>query len=77
MVWYGIGLVLNAAWTPLFFAAEARVAAFVVILLLDVVIAVTITVFWCRDRLAASLLIPYLAWTLFATFLNGAVIVLN
>ncbi|WP_290061906.1 TspO/MBR family protein [Amycolatopsis solani] len=75
--WYAAGLVLNAAWTPLFFAAGAYPVALVEIVLLDVVIAVTLVVFGRRSRLAAALQLPYLAWTLFATALNAAIVVLN
>lgn len=75
--WYAAGLLLNAAWTPLFFAAGAYTLAFIEILLLDVVIIGTAVVFARRSRIAAALLIPYLAWTLFASALNAAILVLN
>ncbi len=77
MLVFAAGLVLNALWTPLFFAADARVAALVDIVLLDLVIVATVVIFWRRDRLASTLLAPYLAWTLFATGLNTAIVVLN
>ncbi|WP_328453222.1 TspO/MBR family protein [Amycolatopsis sp. NBC_00438] len=75
--WYAVGLVLNAAWTPLFFAAGAYTLALVEIVLLDVAVAGAVAVFWRRSRVAAALQIPYLAWTLFATALNTAIVVLN
>ncbi len=75
--WYAVGLVLNAAWTPLFFAAGAYTLALVEIVLLDVAVAVAVAVFWRRSRTAAVLQVPYLAWTLFATALNAAIVVLN
>ncbi|MBE1495587.1 tryptophan-rich sensory protein [Amycolatopsis lexingtonensis] len=75
--WYAAGLVLNAAWTPLFFAAGAYTVALVEIVALDVVIAATALVFRRRSRAAAALQLPYLAWTLFATALNAAIVVLN
>lgn len=74
---FGVGLVLNAVWTPLFFAADARVLALADIVLLDLVVATTIVVFARRDRWAAGLLVPYLAWTVFATALNAAIVALN
>lgn len=74
---YVVGLALNALWTPLFFGAGAPVAALIDIVLLDVVVAATIVVFARRDGLAALLLVPYLAWTIFATALNTAIIVFN
>lgn len=75
--WYAAGLVLNAAWTPLFFAAGAYTVALVEIVVLDVVIAGTAFVFRRRSPAAAALHLPYLAWTLFATTLNAAIVVLN
>lgn len=74
---YAIGLVLNGLWTPLFFALELPVAALVDILALDLVIVATMIGFARRSRLAGWVLLPYLAWTLFATALNGAIVALN
>ncbi|WP_410657956.1 TspO/MBR family protein [Amycolatopsis sp. lyj-112] len=77
LVWYVAQLVLNAAWTPLFFAAGAYTVALVDIALLDVAIAVTALRFRRTSRVSAALLLPYLAWTLYATALNAAIVVLN
>ena len=44
---------------------------------LDVVVVVTIVLFGRRSKAAAALLVPYLAWILYATALNTAIIVLN
>lgn len=74
---YATGLVLNGLWTPLFFALQLPVAALVDILVLDVAIVATVIGFARRDRLAGWVLLPYLAWTLFATALNSAIVVLN
>lgn len=74
---YGVGLVLNGAWTPLFFAADLRSVALVEIVVLDLVTVATIVVFTRRDRVAAGLFAPYLLWILFATALNAAVVALN
>lgn len=74
---YAAGLVLNGAWTPLFFAADARGVALADIVLLNLMIITTIVVFARRDRISALLLCPYLAWSLFATALNLAIVVLN
>ncbi|MBV2362966.1 TspO/MBR family protein [Streptomonospora nanhaiensis] len=70
-------LVLNAAWTPLFFAADRRGAAFAVIAALLVVLTATVAAFYRRSRIAALLLVPYWAWTAFAAALNLAVWRLN
>ena len=41
-------------------------------LVLDLAILATIILFLRRDRLAGLLMLPYLAWVLFATFLTYA-----
>lgn len=74
---YGIQLVLNALWTPLFFGLGWRGAAMVEIMILWTVLAATIALFWSRSRIAAALLVPYLVWTTFAACLNFSVWQLN
>jgi len=63
-------LVLNAAWSPLFFGLRAPGLAFAEIIMLWIAILGTIRAFWPLHRLAAALLFPYLAWVTFAGFLN-------
>ncbi|CAL9375348.1 Tryptophan-rich protein TspO [Nocardiopsis dassonvillei] len=70
-------LVLNALWTPLFFAAGMRGTALVDIVLLLALITATAAVFLRTSRTAALLLVPYWAWVAFATALNAAVWWLN
>ena len=74
---YGIGLLFNLLWTPLFFESGAARVALADIVLLDVVVVVTVVLFARRSKLAAALLVPYLGWLLYATALNTAVVVLN
>ncbi len=74
---FAVQLLLNAVWSPLFFGAGLRGLAFVDICLLAVALVATIVLFARRSRLAAALLVPYLAWVLFAGALNFAVWQLN
>ncbi|CAM3777962.1 TspO/MBR family protein [Smaragdicoccus niigatensis] len=74
---YGIQLVLNLAWTPLFFALALRLAALVDIVVLDVALVVTIALFIRASRTAGLLLVPYLGWVLFASALNYSIWSLN
>lgn len=67
---FGVQLALNLAWSPLFFAAHQITAALVLLVVLDVAIIITIVLFRKVRPLAAWLLLPYLAWALFATVLN-------
>ncbi|MBZ5732890.1 tryptophan-rich sensory protein [Nocardioides sp. TRM66260-LWL] len=75
-VW-GVQLLLNLAWTPLFFAAgEYRWALVEIVALLASVVA-TVVVLGRVRRAAGLLLLPYLAWVAFATALNAGIVVLN
>ncbi|MEQ1499227.1 MAG: TspO/MBR family protein [Novosphingobium sp.] len=67
---FGVQLLLNLAWSPLFFAAHQIGAALVLLVVLDLAIAATVVLFRKVRPLAAWLLLPYLAWALFATVLN-------
>ncbi|TWD79935.1 TspO/MBR related protein [Kribbella amoyensis] len=77
LVPFAVQLVLNAAWTPLFFGAGAMGIALIEIVVLWFAIGWTVLTFWRVRRAAAVLLLPYWAWTTFATALNAAVWWLN
>lgn len=74
---YAVQLVLNAAWTPLFFGLGWRGIAFAELSVLLVVLIATVVAFWRRSAVAGALLLPYLAWSAFALCLNFAVWQLN
>jgi len=67
---FAVQMAFNVAWTPVFFGLEALRPALGVIAILAVLIVATIVAFDRVDRRAAALLVPYLAWVLFATYLN-------
>lgn len=69
---WALQITLNALWTPAFFGAHALGAALLVIGALWLAILALIVVSWRVDRLAAGLLVPYLAWVSFAVVLNFA-----
>jgi len=70
-------LAINALWSWLFFVWRLGGIAFAEILLLWLLIATTIFLFWRINKIAAALLIPYLAWVSFAAALNFSVWQLN
>lgn len=70
-------LALNLAWSWLFFGARTPGWALVDILALCILAAATIVAFWRVDTTAAFLLVPYLAWILYATSLNAWIILRN
>ena len=63
-------LVLNLAWSPLFFGGHQIMAALALLVVLDIAVIATIVLFRLVRPVAALLLLPYLAWILFATLLN-------
>lgn len=70
-------LVLNLAWSPLFFGAHQIFGALALILAI-VIAAVATTIAFARvDRPASWLFVPYLAWLSFATVLNFQILQLN
>tara|TARA_R110002072_G_scaffold302899_1_gene489575 strand:+ start:17520 stop:17993 length:474 start_codon:yes stop_codon:yes gene_type:complete len=70
-------LLLNAAWTPVFFAARQILPALVLIAVLWVAILATTIAFRRVSGIAALLLVPYLAWVSIATVLNFEIWRLN
>ena len=77
LVLYGAQLFANFLWSPVFFGLKSNLgAAVVVIAMLLLVIAMIVSFFRIR-RPAAYLNIPYLLWTMFATYLTIGVLVLN
>lgn len=70
-------LALNSLWSIVFFGLESPSLGLVEILILWAVIFLTIRAFRQISRPAATLLIPYLAWVTFATFLNAGIWWLN
>lgn len=74
---YLLSLFVNLLWSPIFFSLELRLFAFIIIIVLDLLVAYTIFCYYKVNKKAAYLQIPYLIWVLFATYLNLAVYLLN
>ncbi len=74
---FGIQLVLNATWSIVFFGMENPLLGLINILLLLVAIVLTMILFFRAFRPAGYLLVPYLLWVLFATYLNFQILILN
>ena len=72
-----VQLLANALWTWLFFRWHLGAAAFAEIAVLWLLIAATLLAFWRLHRLAALMLVPYLAWVTFASALTLSIWRLN
>ncbi len=74
---FALQLMLNGAWSWIFFGMHRPGWALGEILLLWIALAATLIAFARHSRLAAALLVPYLAWVSFAAILNGMIWRLN
>ncbi len=70
---YALQLLLNAAWTPIFFGLKRPDLALAEIIFLWAAIVATIVLFYPVSATAAWLLLPYLAWVSFASALNFSI----
>ena len=67
---WGWQLLANALWTPAFFGLNSPVLGLVVLAVLLPLIVLTLRALLLLDRRATFLMLPYLLWTLYATYLN-------
>lgn len=74
---YYFQLVVNLLWPTFFFVLKWRLFAFIWILLLDVLVIAMAVSFYRRNKTAGLLQIPYIAWVLFASYLNLGIYILN
>jgi len=77
LAFFGVQLIFNLLWTPVFFGLENPEGALVIILVLLVLIVFLIKHFWRLDRIATFLIVPYLLWVTFASILNLSIVILN
>ena len=76
-VFFAVQMLLNFVWSPAFFGMKNMVLGLFIVLLMDIFVVLTIRKFYSVSRTAGLLLIPYLIWIVFATYLNIGYIVLN
>jgi len=74
---FGSQLALNVLWSVLFFGLRSPFYGLVEIIFLWLAIALTILKFYRISKNAGFLLVPYILWVTFATFLNYSVWILN
>lgn len=77
LTFFLIQLLLNFSWSPAFFYLHDIKLSFVIIVFLVIFIILTIISFYKVSRISAFLLIPYLLWVSFATYLNFELMRLN
>jgi benzodiazapine receptor len=72
-----IQLIVNWAWSFVFFTLHLKFLSFVWILALVGLVIATIRAMWPITRPGALLLLPYLGWISFASYLAGTIWALN
>lgn len=77
LIWYGLQLVVNFGWSIIFFGAQMYWLGFLMTIVMDLLVIGCLIRFYPTSRAAAWLLVPYLAWLLFATYLAGGAALLN
>lgn len=74
---FGIHLVLNTLWSIVFFGLQSPGLALLNIILLLGSIVLTMVLFYKISKAAMWLLVPYIIWVSFATYLNFSIWILN
>ena len=67
---YVTQLILNWSWSPLFFNYHLTGIALIILVFMDILVGIIIWLGYSKMRLVSLLMIPYLGWILFASYLN-------
>jgi benzodiazapine receptor len=76
-LWFAIQLMLNTLWSLVFFGLHSPWTGVAIIVMLVVSILITIREFSKINKTSAWLLVPYIAWVTFATYLTFGIALLN
>lgn len=74
---FAVHFLLNLSWSYVFFGAQQLTGALVLLVIIVLTLLAVIALFWRVRKLAAVLLLPYLAWVCFASVLNYQFLQLN
>lgn len=74
---YFAQLVLNFVWSMLFFSAQMYLLAFFELIAMWLLVIVCTIFFFKSSRAAGYMMLPYIAWTTFAAYLNLSVYLLS
>jgi len=74
---FGLQIILNALWSIIFFGLKSPMWAMLDISGLWVLIVINIFLFYKVSKTAGLLLVPYILWVSFASYLNYMIMILN
>ena len=67
---YSVQLLLNWSWSPLFFSYHLMGGSLIVLGAMNIAVCAIIALSYRKMNIVSVLMIPYLSWILFATYLN-------
>lgn len=76
-LFFALQLYINLSWSGIFFKEHNLRKAFLYAVLLAFLVFITTVIFFDISLLAGLLLLPYLAWCLFASLLSFEILELN
>lgn len=74
---YGIQLVLNSLWSPLFFMFKTYLFSTIELIILLFIVIIMMYQMYLKNKTAGYLQIPYVIWLIFALYLNVSIFILN
>lgn len=74
---FSLQLVLNVLWSFCFFYMQSPLMGLIIILIMDMLAFMYVAGCFVVKRVAGWLMVPYVLWLLFATYLNGFIAVYN
>ena len=77
LVLFAFQLVPNLLWSYLFFSLKSPFYALIDIIVLWVAIVLTVVWFFKVNQTAGWIMVPYLVWVSFASYLNIGILLLN
>ncbi len=77
IILFGTNAVFHALWSPLFFRARRPDWALVEVVFLWASLVALVVGLWPISHFASALVMPYLLWVSFASWLNSAIVRLN
>ena len=76
-IYFCLQIVFNLLWSPAFFWMKNMLLALIIVIILDILVFFNIKEFYRISKPAGLILIPYMLWILFATYLNIGFLLLN
>lgn len=74
---YYLQLIVNYLWSFIFFVWKLRFVAIIWIIILLILVIDLYRLYYSKYKISAYLLIPYIIWTMFATYLTIGIYILN